>query len=69
MLSNQVREKVNAYDQQQILRFYDELSESEKAVFEEELENLDFSLLDVLDKNAAPGRKNAIRQYMSRWRH
>ncbi len=50
MLSNQVREKVNAYDQQQILRFYDELSESEKAVFEEELENLDFSLLDVLDK-------------------
>ena len=57
MLSNQVREKVNAYDQQQILRFYDELSESEKAVFEEELENLDFSLLDVLDKKCGAGQE------------
>ncbi len=57
MLSNQVREKVNAYDQQQILRFYDELSESEKAVFEEELENLDFSLLDVLDKKSGAGQE------------
>ncbi|MCI8667946.1 MAG: UDPGP type 1 family protein [Lachnospiraceae bacterium] len=57
MLSNQVREKVNVYGQQQILRFYDELSEKEKAVFEEELENLDFSLLDVLDKKRNAGQE------------
>lgn len=64
MLSNRVREKVNAYNQQQILRFYDELSDTEKAIFEEELENLDFSLLDVLNKkNSGVQKDNNIVKY------
>ncbi len=58
MLSDQVREKVNKYGQQQIMRFYDELSDNEKAVFEEELENLDFSLLDVLDQRNGAGQED-----------
>lgn len=58
MLSDQVREKVNKYGQQQIMRFYDELSDNEKAVFEEELENLDFSLLDVLDQRNGSGQED-----------
>ena len=50
MLSYKVREKIEQYKQQQILRFYDELSDSDKLILEEELEDLNFSLLDALNK-------------------
>lgn len=50
MLSYKVRDKIEQYKQQQILRFYDELSDSDKLILEEELEDLNFSLLDALNK-------------------
>lgn len=50
MLSYKVRDKIKQYKQQQILRFYDELSDSDKLILEEELEDLNFSLLDALNK-------------------
>lgn len=50
MLSNKVRESIEKYNQHQVMRFYDLLSDSDKRIFEEELENLDFSLLDVLNR-------------------
>ncbi len=60
MLSNKVREKVNEYNQHQILRFYDELSERDREEFEEELENLDFSLLEVLKNKKRNSERNGI---------
>lgn len=60
MLSNKVREKVNKYNQHQILRFYDELSERDREEFEEELENLDFSLLEVLKNKKRNSERNGI---------
>lgn len=60
MLSNKVREKVDEYNQHQILRFYDELAEREREEFEEELENLDFSLLEVLKNKKSNAERNGI---------
>lgn len=50
MISNRVKEKIEQYEQEQVLRFYDTLSETEQAELEAELEQIDFSLLDVLKK-------------------
>lgn len=48
MLSNQVMDKIKQYDQEQVLRFYDTLEADKQAQLEQELEQLNFGLLDLL---------------------
>lgn len=50
MLDLDTKTKIEHYGQQQVLRFYDKLSERSKARFEKELRELDFGLLDILKK-------------------
>lgn len=45
-----IREKINKYNQQQLLRFEKQLSQKELAALEEQIEKLDFSYLEELNK-------------------
>ncbi len=47
-----IKEKLNKYNQQQLLNFENELSEDEKKALYEQIAGLDFSYLDELNKNA-----------------
>ena len=50
-----IEEKLRAYDQMQLLRFYDELSEEEKDVLLNEIDKIDFDMIDISERNAGEG--------------
>ena len=51
----QIEEKLRANDQMQLLRFYEELSDEEKDVLLNEIDKIDFNMIDIRERDAQPG--------------
>ncbi|SEP59807.1 UDP-N-acetylglucosamine/UDP-N-acetylgalactosaminediphosphorylase [Lachnospiraceae bacterium RM5] len=60
MISKEILAKIEKYDQKQLLRYYDEISEDEKKVFERELEELDFTYLDIYKIAGENAKKESV---------
>lgn len=50
MIKADIMEKLKQYHQEHLIQFYDELSDSEKRNLERQLEELDFSYIDIFEK-------------------
>ena len=59
MIDAKVLENIKKYNQEQLLRFYDELNEDEKNNYDRQLNNLDFNLLDLLN-NTKTEKKDSM---------
>lgn len=49
MINNEVMSKISAYKQNHLLRYYNELTEEEKKIYDKQLNELDFKYLDVFN--------------------
>lgn len=51
MIKQEVLDNIKKYEQGHLLKYYDELSAEDKKVFEEQLNQLDFSYIDIFKNN------------------
>ena len=63
---NYIKSRLEEIEQEHLLRFYDELNESEKESLLEQLATVDFGLLDLLDKKDEMEKKGVITPVASR---
>ena len=60
MLGTEVIEKLREYGQEHLMRYYEEYDERQKAAFEKQLSELDFSYLDVFYKMRQTTEQNPV---------
>lgn len=60
MIRTEVIANIEKYNQQHLLKFYEELSDEEKKILEDDLNKLDFSYLDILDSNILKNEGAAV---------
>lgn len=60
MIPSEVLQKLHQYKQEHLIQFFYELSKEEQNTFIEQLESIDFSLLDLLDRKEEEIRKGII---------
>lgn len=58
MINIEVKENISRYGQNHLLKYYDELTDKERQAYDEQLNHLDFSFLDVI-KNKGNETKNS----------
>lgn len=63
---NFIKSKLEEMGQEQLLKFYDELNESEQEALLEQIATVDFGLLDLLDKKDEMAQKGVITPVASR---
>ena len=51
MIKQEVLDNIKKYEQDHLLKYYDELSAEDKKIFEEQLNQLDFSYIDIFKNN------------------
>src|SRR5574344_1640331 len=63
MLDKQTINKINDYGQSHLLKFYDEINNDERNKFEEQINQLDFTLLDLVKDRAGMNEKKVKPHY------
>lgn len=56
----EIKNKLEKYDQMQLLRFYDELDDADKETLLKEIDNIDFDLISITGKEANQGEITPI---------
>ncbi len=59
-MKNKILETLEKYNQLHLMKFYDELSETEKHDFEKQVEKIDFSMLSLIEEDNKKSSKGVI---------
>lgn len=58
MINIEVKEKISRYGQNHLLKYYDELTDKERQAYDEQLNHLDFSFLDMIKNGGKETKKS-----------
>lgn len=58
MINNEVKEKISKYGQEHLLKYYEELTGKEQSSYDEQLNNLNFELLDMIHNKESQSKNS-----------